>query len=335
MTWKQTPANQPDNRRIWEEELAAFLPERIIDVHTHLWDRGTIPNDGTFSCAGHAIHAYPAEELLADLSAALPGKRCQAVCFGFPSPAYDFARNNRYVASACNHQDLFPFRLLDPQTDTPESLRQQMIDGRFLGLKPYPDYVRGDLSQATVHQMLPDWAMEVANDLGSVIMLHIPRPARLADPLNQEQVIDLCTRYPRVKIILAHVGRAYFLKNALGHIAPLAHLPNLYMDLAMVNHWEVMEHLFQTFPHEHILFGSDLPFAIAPGKSVEINDQYTYVTPVPWKLSISDDHGKILFTSFLYEELRAIRHAVERSGLPRSFVEGLFYRNAQRLLGIP
>ena len=68
-----------------------------------------------------------------------------------------------------------------------------------------------------------------------------------------------------------------------------------------------------------------LVLRVRPGKSVEINDQYTYVTPVPWELSISDDHKKLVFTSFVYEELRAIRKAVERLGLDRSFVEGLFF----------
>ena len=100
----------------------------------------------------------------------------------------------------------------------------------------------------------------------------------------------------------------------------------------MLNHWVVLEYLFRTVPPEKILYATDLPIALAPGKSVEINDQYTYVTPVPWELSISDEHRKLVFTSFLYEELRAIRQAVERAGRSRGFVRGLFYENGRRLL---
>ena len=73
-------------------------------------------------------------------------------------------------------------------------------------------------------------------------------------------------------------------------------------------------------------------YPVIPGKAVEINDQYTYVTPVPWKLSISDDHGRLCFTSFAYEELRAIKKAVARVGLDRQFVRGLFHDNGMRLL---
>jgi predicted TIM-barrel fold metal-dependent hydrolase len=100
----------------------------------------------------------------------------------------------------------------------------------------------------------------------------------------------------------------------------------------MLNHPEVLELLFREVEGHRILYGTDMPIALAPGKSVEINDQYTYVTPVPWELSISDDHGRLVFTSFLYEELRAIKKAAERAGLSREWLEGLFYHNGLRLL---
>jgi len=77
---------------------------------------------------------------------------------------------------------------------------------------------------------------------------------------------------------------------------------------------------------------TDIPIALAPGKSVEINNQYRYITPTPWSLSIADTGGRIRYTSFLYEELRAIRRAVERLSLGRKFVECLFHDNGMRLL---
>ena len=92
------------------------------------------------------------------------------------------------------------------------------------------------------------------------------------------------------------------------------------------------EHLFLTVPSDRVLYSTDIPIALAPGKSVEINDQYTYVTPVPWELSITDAHRKLVFTSFLYEELRAIRRVIERAGLDRGFVQGFFHANGMRLL---
>jgi hypothetical protein len=56
------------------------------------------------------------------------------------------------------------------------------------------------------------------------------------------------------------------------------------------------------------------------------------VTPKPWHLSISDDHGKIVFTSFVYEQVRAIKKAAERLRLGDRFLEDLFHKNGERLL---
>jgi hypothetical protein len=330
--WRETEMRER-NRKIFQEELETFLPTKILDFHVHVFDQGVLPAGETFSCAGHPIQKYDLEDLSLDLAEVYPGRETFAVCFGLPHASYSRERNDSYVSGHCDGKRFFPFRLFDPQEGDAESLRREMIEGRFLGLKPYLDYVRKpDPSQVEVSEMLPPWVMEVADDLGLIIMLHIPRKGRLADPLNRRQVRELCEDYPRAKVVLAHVGRAYFLKNVLGHLDDLKGLPNLYFDVAMLNHWEVLEYLFRTAAPERILYGTDIPIALAPGKSVEINDQYTYVTPVPWHLSISDDHGKLIFTSFLYEELRAIKKAVERLRLSDEFVRGFFFDNGMRLL---
>lgn len=331
-SWKETTIHER-NRKIFEEELDAFLPESILDFHVHVFNAGVVPTGETFSCSGHPIDRYDIQELANDLDATYPGRKTKAVCFGFPEVGYDRQRNNAYLADACDSQRFFALRLFDPVEDDPAGVRKDLESGRYWGIKPYPNYVRkADINAVEIPEMLPAWVMEIVNALGQIVMLHIPRKARLADPLNQRQIVELCERYPLARIVMAHIGRAYYLKNVLGNLETLKAIPNLYYDLAMVNHWEVMEHLFQTAPAGRILYGTDIPLALAPGKSVEINDQYTYVTPVPWELSISDDHGKLRFTSFLYEELRAIKKAVERLDLPRDFVQGLFYENGMKLL---
>lgn len=330
--WKET-TQQERNLKIYREELDDFLPETVLDFHVHVFNAATIRNGESFSCSGHPIKSYDLAELAGDLRDIYPGRKALAVCFGFPEVEYDRAENNRYLTDACDRKQFFPLRLFDPTEDTPEILRNDLSAKRFLGLKPYLNYIRKpNPNDVEIHEMLPSWAMEIVNDLGTIVVLHIPRSARLADPRNQRQIVELAQRYPQAKIILAHIGRAYFLKNVIGNLDALKPYSNLYFDLAMVNHWEVMEYLFCEIPANRIIYGTDIPLAIAPGKSVEINDQYTYVTPVPWSLSISDDRQKIRFTSFLYEELRAVKKAARRLNLGREFMEGLFYQNGMRLL---
>ncbi|HSW44320.1 MAG TPA: amidohydrolase family protein [Phycisphaerae bacterium] len=329
--WRETTRHER-NMKIWREELADFVPDRVLDCHVHIWNSECMPAGATWDCAGHPIRGYTFDELRRDLAETYPDRWAGAVCFGMPDTKYDLAVNNRYVAVGCDHERFFPFRLIDPHED-PSVVRKDVVAQGFVGLKPYLDYVRkADPNLVEIPEMLPDGIMRIADELRLLVMLHIPRKLRLADPLNQRQIVELCRAWPRAKIVLAHIGRAYYLKNIVGQLDAIKDLPNLYYDLTMVNHWEVMEYLFANVPHDRILYGTDIPIALAPGKSVEINDQYTYVTPVPWAMSISDDRGKLVFTSFLYEELRAVKRAVERLGLPRSFVEAVFYDNGMRLL---
>jgi mycothiol synthase len=333
-SWRQT-THLPENALIFKEEFDSFLPDRVLDFHTHIMPEGVLPSGESYSCAGYPIQKYDYNDLANDMSELYPSRQIFAVCFGFPKPEYNRELNNDYVGRCADRKRFFPFRLLDPVNDTPEKLRTDIVNYKFLGLKPYLDYVhKADKNTVEIHDMLPASLMEVANEFGLIITLHIPRANRLADPLNRKQLRELCCKYPRVKIVLAHVGRAYFLKNIIRNLDELSDLPNLWYDLAMLNNWEVLEYLFAHVPSDKILYATDMPIAVAPGKSVEINDQYTYITPVPWSLSICDTQKKIKFTSFVYEELRAIKKAVERMGLDKKFVKAIFYDNGASLLSL-
>ena len=328
-----TSAERDYNRRIFDEELNDFLPAKIFDAHVHISPPDGFLPDAPFSCGGVPITSYTYKELAADLKLAFPKRQVEALCFGFPDPKLNHARNNAYVGGSADFRRFFPLRLLDPQRDNAALVNADIDRCGFLGFKPYPDYARADdIPNAEIPEMLPDWAMAVAHERRLLVMLHIPRAKRLEDPLNRRQLRKLCVRWPGAKIILAHIGRAYYLRGVTGLLDDLRELPNLYFDLAMVQHWEVMAHLFRQVPISRVLFGSDIPIALAQGKAVEINHQYTYVTPRPWSLSLCDDKNKLQFTSFLNEQLRAIQQAATATKLSRSAIAALFYDNARALV---
>ena len=331
--WRQT-IKHDHNHKIWVEELDDFVPDQIVDFHIHIWNSGVCPQGTGLPIEGGSfLEKYDFQDLEQDLPELYPGRETAAVCFGLPMPGLDMDLNNTYIADNCDQQRLFGLRLFDPNEIDHARVKRQLSDGPFVGIKPYPDYVsKDDVANVEIPEMVPSWIMETIDDLGQIVMLHIPRNERLADPLNQKHLVELCLSYPNAKIILAHVGRAFYLKNIVGNLERLKDLSNLYFDVSMLNHWEVLEYLFKTFPTERILYGTDIPLALIGGKSIEINNQYTYATSRPWPISISDDHNKLVFTSFLYEELRALKHAVNRLKLSRTFVENLFHGNAVALL---
>jgi len=331
-SWKETVEN-PLNLRIYREEIKDRIPDEILDFHIHIFNDKSVPlDDRGFELPGVFIREYTVSELKNDLNNIYPGKKCRGVIFGLPDKKYNHEVNNDYILENSDLNELYPLRLVKPD-ESPELLKNELIKSKFLGIKPYPDYVSWkNVEDVEIFDMVPHEHMEIVNSLGLIVMLHIPRNGRLADPLNQKQLVELAINYPKAKIVIAHIGRAYYLKNIMGNIEKIAPYENIYCDITMVNNWEVMEYLFNHFDHSRILYGTDIPIGLCGGKSVEINDQYTYVTSKPWKLSISDDHNKLIFTSFIYEEIRAILKAIERCGLRESFVESLFFKNGMFLL---
>ena len=250
-------------------------------------------------------------------------------------PSYDYDRDASaaYSGRIADNQRYFAMALVSPR-DSRETVIRRVMENQLIGYKPYLDFVEGKpKADITIHDILPASQMEAANERGLAIMLHIPRPARLTDPVNQAQMVEICRRYPRVQIIFAHIGRAYYLENVMGMLAGIAACPNAYVDTAMVNHEGVLEYTFRNFPRDRILFGSDAPVACLHGKSVEINNQYAYLMAEDYEIgtSIHDARHAVTFTTFFYEQLRGIKLAAERAGLDRAGIEDIFFNNASRL----
>ena len=47
------------------------------------------------------------------------------------------------------------------------------------------------------------------DELGAIVMLHIPRNGRLKDPVNLAQIMEIKQEFPNIRLIIAHIGRAY------------------------------------------------------------------------------------------------------------------------------
>jgi len=325
------------NEKIYAEEFAGWLPEKVLDCHIHIWPKDAFPEEETrtkHTLRGRFRNGYTMEMCLRDAAEMLPEQEFYGLFFGTPHETVNRALSNEYTASVCDNRTRFGLAMVAPQ-DSVEALRRHLEGGNLLGYKPYRNFVTGkEREKVGIHDMLPDAQMALAEELGLVIMLHIPREQRLADPDNQREILELAEGYPNAKIVLAHIGRAYYLKNIIGQLDRIREMPNVWVDLAMLNHWEVLEYLFREFPRNRILFGTDMPVSCLGGKSVEVNDQYVYLTEedVRFGTTMYDARHEVRFTFFYYEELRAIRKAAAKAGLTRDGLDGIFFGNAKALL---
>jgi GNAT superfamily N-acetyltransferase len=171
-------------------------------------------------------------------------------------------------------------------------------------------------------------------------MLHIPRNGRLKDPLNLAQLLEIEKSYPNIKLIVAHVGRAYCPEDVGDAFKVLAQTKNMLFDISANTNTGNFVKLIRAVGPQRILFGSDLP--ITRMRMRRICEKGTYVNLVPKGLygPVSGDKnmrevtGKNAagLTFFLYEELAAFQKAARTAGLTAADIEDIFYNNAQRII---
>ena len=200
------------DRKVWEEELSDFLPDKIIDCHVHIYlkEMQRVNPEERKGCVMWPHIVAPeldGEDLEASYSQMFPGKKVGAVVMGMPTcrldEVNDFALSEAkrfgYPALYCTNWDT-----------TKDEIRAAMAKG-FAGIKPYlnncPPYIPEP--EVRIFDFLTHEHLELMDEVGGIVMLHIPRALRLRDPINLAQMMEIEERYPRAKIIIAHIGRAY------------------------------------------------------------------------------------------------------------------------------
>ena len=80
-------------------EIEELLPERIFDVHVHVWQRAHL--GAGVAGFGHWLtrDQYLSEDLTAEFALLFPGRTCSALLFPLPVADGDVAAMNRYLAN--------------------------------------------------------------------------------------------------------------------------------------------------------------------------------------------------------------------------------------------
>jgi predicted TIM-barrel fold metal-dependent hydrolase len=336
---------QAVDKTFYGEHLADFLPPRMIDVHTHVWlkafyqEPDVAPRGPTWP--GRVADHGPVEDLMQTYRLMFPGQSVTPVIFGAATRRYDLDQNNLYVSQMASQHDLPSLIVTTPDWSAVE-LERQVVEGGFLGLKPYLEFAPAHIpsDEVKIFDFLPRHHLEVADVHGWIVMLHIPRRARLKDPLNLQHMVEIERRYPNVRLVIAHIGRAYCPEDVGDAFDVLKNTRTMLFDFsANTNAW-VMEQLLRAVGPGRVVFGSDLP--ITRMRMRRICESGFYVNLVPPGLygDVSDDshmrevsaeEGRRL-SFFMYEELLAFRQAAQAVGLNAEDVADVFYHNAARLI---
>lgn len=319
------------DRRIWEEELEGFVPARIFDAHAHLFWHTHLPPRHPKLKAWHdaddSTHRRWARRLY-------PGREIHFLYLGTPVPGIDVAAHNAFLRRQLARDPKSRVNFLVTPDCTPEQIAATAKTPGFIGLKPYRLFsVNHNPDTCRIREFFPEPQLEVANELGLWVTLHLSRYHAAADAGNLRDLEEFTLRrYPRIKWILAHCARSFTYWPIRESVERLRELPNLFYDLSAVCDVRPILTLFQKEDVRRIFFGSD---GISPtffrGGYLALGRSWVTVAgdAFPEERFPHCDGRPVLA---IYENLLAIKQAAEIAGFGRREVGQIFWQNADREL---
>lgn len=315
--------------KIWKKELESFVPEKIFDFHTHIWDEK--------DAAGNQEPDTPLRlnNSLKDLHTwsrtIFPGRKIGYVALPTPLCDIDYVSHNSWVASEVQQMR---------SGDTPDFLfaetgmlvhpgfsdsymRQHIQENYVTVLKPYRTFAE-DPAEARIKDFFPESQMAIAQDFGLAVVLHLSKRIGPADSENIRDLAVYSKKYPNIKWVLAHCARAFNSVHLEEVVHQYAKIPTVWVDTSAVNDTYTHALLLQYFDRERILFGTDNVAAGSwRGKYITFGNG--------WKAFTEEselEHCDNRCTFVVYEQLRCQKQAAGMLKIESLDIENMFYHNA-------
>lgn len=314
----------------FRRELDSFLPDEIYDAHTHLWREELV---------GWQVEGVPPDvglaeyrEMMVDIHQQRP---TSALFIPFVTPEHreQSHQASRWVAEQIADDASCRGLFFVKPEDDPEWVRQQVRDLGLHGLKCYHTMAASEPTwDAGVDEFLPEALMQVADDEGLAITLHMVKSRAVADPANIEWIRRNCESFPNMKLILAHSARGFQPAHNLEGLPHLTGLDNLYFDTSANCEPVAHQAIIRILGHEKLMYGSDLPVSHMRGRSLSAADSFLWLSseqPI-W----GENHAQVNPVLVGLEHLRSLKWACWSERLSDSQVEDVFCNNAKRLFDV-
>ena len=322
-----------EDRDFFVRELESFVPNRVYDMHSHLWRRsdwqGQEPDIIQVAPAEMTMERY--RECMEWL---LPGREVHGLHFPFPATfPNDPEPCNAWVSEQIKKDPLARGQFYVRPTDDPEWVRSEVKRLGLRGFKPFAGFApRPEILDSEIPEFCPEWIPRLAHEEGWSITLHIMRARSLADPSNQNWVRTYCEKYPNMTLILDHCMRGFNPYHTIEGLEKLKGLPNLYADFSLPSSATAVMACIRFLGVRNVFFASDFYCSHIRGVNLPVGDSFLWITEdSPMWNNVAYGAKPVLMG---LENLRAIKVACMMMDLSDNDVEAIFWGNAERVLGL-
>lgn len=318
-----------DDIFIYNHEIRPYIPEKIFDAHSHLSNREfhNLPTDAgnTETC----FYDVGISDLRSSWELLLPDSEVNGLVMGTPIYNCDLEAENRFVAHSIN-DGVNRFSIMTKPQMPPDYLINEIETLKPSGFKPYLVHALvEDKQNARITDFITEEQLDVANNYGLCVTLHVSKPRAMADPENLTDISWLIKQYPNTQFILAHCGRSFIGTNMADALDTLPVAENLWIDTSAVCDTGVFLELFSRYDLSRILYGSDLVDAAAfKGNYIGLGMSWHIATP---QLFARAGGLESRATFAIYENLRALFRAARFCKISENDIQNIFYNNAANL----
>lgn len=325
---------------VYSSELKDFLPDEFIDLHTHIWKSEFEPygcSNGGATWTHLVADEMSGSDLCETYKKLFPDKKVTPLVFG--GVDQNIKQCNDFVQ---NEKNIFGFPVLF-RTDysmSPDEVELSVKNGGYLGIKPYitncPPYIPA--SEIRIFDYLPQEHLEIADRNGWIVMLHIPRSGRLKDSVNLGQLLEIEKKFKNLKLVVAHVGRAYSRQDIGNAFEVLKNTKDMLFDFTANLCDDAISGCIETFGTDRLMFGSDLPISIMRMYRITDDNGFYYnVVPKGMYGDVSSDPHMVesddsRITLMIYEQLRAFKRVAYDLKLSDTDIEKIMYSNSFGLI---
>ena len=264
-----------------------------------------------------------------------PGRETHFLVLGTPAPGIDVTAHNRWCIEQVRQDPQSRMNRLVTPSCRVQDIERDVREQGFIGLKPYRLFsVTGDVAECRIHEFLPHEQLELANELGLWVTMHLSRFHGCADEFNLNDLREFTgNRYPNIKWILAHCARSFTYWPIRKAVDQLRDMPNIWYDVSAVTDVRPLITLFSREDRRRILYGSDGVDAMYfHGQYAAMGRAWQGVDVNRFNLHFPHCDGRPILA--IYEQLLSMKHAAEIAQWSSDDIQNLFWRNAVAAFGV-